>query len=222
MNFKIKKFLGLIFACFVPGIVLLVLLLFIKNFFYSLIGFVVVACVLFILVNWVMLRHPFLQMIEGAGNILFTFDSTGKIQPFFIKIKPPFMEGKIDGKKKVSLFDRRLLLYLMPPLIANAFVSRKETELPDNQKRTEEFLTISLPKNNLTQTSFAFEGRPAFVYNTMKGVFLTKEMLADLEEKLVAHHLLLYLISKTEELTSLLRDFVRYIVEQMRPSEKFY
>lgn len=203
--------------CFV-----LVLFLFMDLFLGLIIG-IVVFVALFLISVLFLLKHPFLSMIEGSGNMLLTLDSTGLIRPFLLKINPPRMQTQIGNKTVSSLYDRKLLTYLVPPLIANAFSTKEKVFNEETQKEEEEeFTVIKFKKKDYPKLAFGFEGKPTFIYNSLKNTFLSKEMLAELEEKVVAHHLLLNLIAKTEELHGLLRDFVRYIVEQLRPKEQWW
>jgi len=57
---------------------------------------------------------------------------------------------------------------------------------------------------------------PVLIYNEVLGVPLTKEDLMN-KEKMYLEHIDLEILHKVSELSKYMRDFARYIIEQMKP-----
>jgi len=169
-------------------------------------------------------RHPLMSMIKGQGLLGMTFDSTGVIEPFLIKVMPPFIKGRINSMKKdaTSLFDREAVFYMKPPKQAELVYTGDFLE-KDDKGREENFTHYDLrvPKGKETDITFAFQQYMTFIYNKNMGAFLTKSALSKIETEGVIKHLVLYLKVKTEELTLIMRDFARYVIEMTKPKTSF-
>ena len=238
MNFvKMKKYGAIFMLSFMPSF--LALLLFLMdpgNLIYPAVAWVLGLVIGAIFHNR-LTAHPFTDLIEGAGVLCLTFDSTGVIDPFILKVNPPELHNK--KRKMRTLFDRNMFHYIKPPRHGTLFnapdmqtlkdiVTNQMPELPkglnsipEKSKHFDDYV-MRVPKERQNQITFAFKQFPCLIYNKNSGVFLTKEFLCKGEESAMMKHQILYLKRKTEELTTVMRDFARYVVELTRPSTPFF
>jgi len=161
--------------------------------------------ILGILLGRKLTKHPLTELIEGSGILVLKIDSTGIIKPLIARLNPPYLTTEKGG----GLFDRKMSFYLTNP--KNSIVERNEN---DNSIIIKEIQ----PKHY-----FAFENfYPVFVYNEQMKTFIDKEFLSKAETRYLIEHNLNYIKNKSEELSSILRDFARYIIEQTRPKPAFF
>jgi len=172
-----------------------------------------------IVVFWVLiLRHPLMEFMKGAGLLAFTIDSTGVIEPFIVKVQPPFVKGQLSGKKSAtSIFDRNTIFYTKAPRSAQLNYN-SDPKLDPNF----EHYDFAVPKGRESSITFAFQQWPTLIFNKNTGTFLTKDALSKLETETMIKHLVVYLKVKTEELTSIMRDFARYVIEMTRPKTSMF
>ena len=72
-------------------------------------------------------------------------------------------------------------------------------------------------RDELTYLLFGSDiGLPVLLYNENLSIPLTKEDLAN-KEKMYIEHIALEILHKSSELSKHMRDFARYVIEQMRP-----
>jgi len=153
--------------------------------------------------------NPWQSALEGKGMLVGTLDSTGIIRTYLAQINLPFLTTKIDGKKKDTIFSRASVLFLKPP--EKAVIDESEVELK-----------FTLAKAKFNHSIFSFDGIPFLLYNKALGDFFSKEMLATTEKDTFVEHTILYLTRRIEDLSSQVRDFARYIVEQTRPKKNIW
>jgi hypothetical protein len=205
--FKLKKYGSFLTASFLPAIMLLIGMMQFGLFY----GFVFFAVggILGVVLGSFILKHPLLELLEGSGLLILTFDSTGLIKPHIAKVDAPYITSNIKGKPFSTVFDRNAVNYLALPQKAKV-------------ETNDENITISLPKEDYHKSHFSFSGTfPCMVYNTVLGEFYTKETLSKFETETFVQHLVLYLNRKVDELSNNIRDFTRYIVEQTKPKTNF-
>lgn len=183
-----------------------------------------------------LMSHPQLEVLEGKGLRVLTFDSTGVMQLFLVKVRKPFMDLFLKGKVKNDVFDRNNVHYWANPKYGEMSQESKTKEIKERIRdengkiieekvigyETENEIVIKLPKKELSTYHFSFESSPCLVYNGIIGELYTKELLSQLETKLFVQHLVLYLNRKVDELTSHIRDFARYVVEQTKPKPSLF
>jgi len=217
--YKIKKWGALFLMGFLPTFLFFLFLLFGWGLFYAIIAWLV-GIVVGILIFNLLTKHPVLQMLEGEGLLVLTIDSTGIIKPFICKVKPPFLEGDLEGKKVSSIFDRDTIFYMKKPEKASLRKLKKEEAknlLGDNFKEDVDYYILKYRKEDATKITYGFEHFPVLIYNKNLETFLTKDALAQVETEGIIKHLVLYLKKKTEELTAIMRDFARYVIEMTKP-----
>jgi len=212
--FKIKKYVTFLIVSAIP----------LMAFFYGLMKFrdLISAVIVWLLVTIFMMfvgslliRHPMLQMVEGDGILAMTIDSTGLVQPFVVKVVPPFMRGKMGKKELEDVWDRDATFYIKHPKPGTLTIAEGD----DGQKY--EVIVLGRAGEDHNDKIFAFEGHLMFIFNKALNCFITKQALANLESKTLIKHAVFYLNEKVEELTMMLRDFARYIVEQTKPKRFF-
>lgn len=211
--------IGFGICAFFPTIAFFVMLLFKYDLIYSLAVFAVTAVLLIIIASSFLLRHPMLRMLEGSGLLVWDLSSPGIIRSFLAKVRLPYLDMNIGGKKKKSsIFDRESVSYLTPPEPATVTPTR---EFDNETGRDEDFFVFRIPKRRMNEAAFGLDGRPVILYNSALGSFLTKDMLGDTEKKAFVEHGALYLNRRVDELTASIRDFARYIVDQTKPRNFF-
>lgn len=168
------------------------------------------AVIMVVVSKFVLLKTPWSDMEESKGLLTMILDSTGLNIPFVCTLKAPFLTAKVDGKQVNTVYDRGLVSYIVPPEQGN--YSEEEV---DGKK----YLLIWLPKENYNRALFSMSGKPMLFYNKKLQAFLTKDALNEVESSTIVDHMILYLSHKVDELSSMIRDFARYIVEQTRPKQ---
>ncbi len=174
-------------------------------------GFLGIGLILSVLLGTVLLRNPFTSMLEGKGILAFNFDSTGIIKPFIVALQPPFIRGKLGKENVIDVFDRATVWNLTPP-VENA------TPAKFNEDKT---IDINLSEKDYNKARFGLFHYPVIIYNEQIKSLLTKDFFSDSEKDAFAEHGVLYLNRKLEELTSVVRDFGRYVVELTKPKSSF-
>ena len=167
-----------------------------------------------------MLKHPLTQLIEGKGMLTMTLDSTGFIETFLVTSEnQPFVHGMFRKKQVETMFDRDITQYLIPPQRGRLV----DATMIDSQGRKigkRKVLVMPTPSEK-SDYLFAFGNYPTFIYNKVLGTFLQKSLLSKFEQTTFTKHAVMYLLKKTEELSASVRDFARYIVEQIRPKKSW-
>jgi len=200
---RIKKIAGIFLAGILPVILYSMFLLSGWGLLFSSIA-ALIGIVLGYFIFSLLYRHPIFQMVEGKGLLVLTIDSTGVIKPFLAKVNPPF----VISKKGSTVFDRKSVSYIKPPADAKL-------------EKTEDETIIKLPNTKVHENLFAFSSFPVLIYNQNLETFLSKEALSKMELNSTVTHSVIYLKRKTEELTSIMRDFARYVVEMSKPKPAF-
>lgn len=211
--YKVKKMVSLLILGMLPTFAFFMFMMFNFGIIYSIVVWVLMV-VIGMLIFSVLTRHPLMSLIQGEGMLGLTFDSTGVIEPFLVKVNPPFIKGFMAGKKQVSsLFDRNAVFYMKNPQKADMNFKNEDEDFKT--------YTLKIPKGKESQLTYMFQQYPTFIFNKNLDVFLTKDSLAKIETEGMIKHLVLYLKVKTEELTSIMRDFARYVIEMTKPKQPF-
>jgi len=208
--FKVKKWVALFIIAVMPMVIFIMFIFTGYSLFISAGGGLAMA-VIGIPIFSLIVKHPLLSIIEGAGLLVMTYDSTGVIDTFIAKVTAPFVRSMYNKEPADSLYDRQGVFYLKNP--------KKATIGTTNVKNGEITLEMKYKKKDENNITFAFGSLPCLIYNKNMQCFLTKESLAKMETESVIKHLVIYLKKKTEELTSVLRDFARYVVETTKPQK---
>jgi len=204
--FAMKRTAALVIMGMLP-----VLTFFIINTYYGFIWALVgmgAALVLGILLSSLMLSNPFTKMLEGGGILAFNIDSTGILNPFIVKVNTPYISGNFRGKEVKDVWNRKSVFYL-----ANPFINKTPANIDEKGG-----LTLTLDNEGLNKSRFALYHYPVLLYNSQIGSFITKDVLSEKENTLFAEHTILFLNRQVEELSSQIRNFARYIVEQLKPN----
>lgn len=179
------------------------------NFNYALAG-MALGLGLSMLVGDKMLKTPFRDMLEGKGVLFFDFNSTGIIRPFVLRVKPPFINGIVDGEFRQDIFDRSMVYNLTPPQIAGTVQQGKGN---DGEIRT----AFVIGEEEYNKGRFGLNHYPVVLWNSSIKSVITKDWLSDMEKSTFAEHSILYLNRKVEELTTAMLNFGRYVVESTKP-----
>jgi hypothetical protein len=233
--YKYKKWALAYCIGLIPFIVFMVMMTLNQPLIYSAIGTIATMFVMVMLFN-VMTRHPLTQIAEGEGLLLMSIDSTGIINDYVCQVAPPFVSAKVDGKEVKTVYDRNIVHYFKEPIKATAefitsFLTPDQTKDPKQvvealkEEKTievekgEEIVTLKLKYRRKDENKLNFQmlNLPCLIYNRNLQVFLSKDDLAKLEMKGTVKHLILYVKKVAEELTSVLKDFARLVIELTRP-----
>jgi hypothetical protein len=234
--YTFKKYTAFIILGFMPVIVFYYVMSFYKNFWYAL-GGCMGGLLVGILIASLMIKNPFTSMLEGKGLLVFDLSSTGIIQPFIMNIDQPYIKGVINGKKVHDIYDRNCVYNLSNPVTQEnkkwwQFWKKKNSIEWDDDKneiklndlpmaaainQDKNILNIKVDMDHYHKSRFGLMQYPVLLYNSQIKSLITKDFLSDQEKHIFSEHMLLYLNRKLEELNSLIRDFVRYIIEQLKP-----
>jgi len=160
-----------------------------------------------ILLGNILLKNPFSALLEGKGILALDLNSTGVINPFIVSVNPPYIWGKNKKKEVNDVFDREAVMHLGKPVKLKKSADIKEDGT----------LEFSISKDEYNKGRFALFHYPVLIWNSQIDSILTKDFLAEQEKSVFAEHGVLYLNRKMEELTSVVRDFGRYVVELTKP-----
>lgn len=213
--FKIKKWGAFFLMAFVPTLTFYLTLVNYRDFIYAVIFFMVATLGMTVIASK-LISHPLLELIEGKGIIAFTFDSTGIIQPFICRVIPPFTKGRLGKQEITDVWDREAVFYLTRPKKGQLTVAR------DEDGELYEVIVLGKAGEKHVDELFGFEGLPALIYNRALNTFITKSALAELESSSIVRHVIFYLNKRVEELTAMIRDFARYVVEQTKPKKGLF
>ena len=208
--FVIRKFAALLLCSFIS-----VIMFAIGNIYYGFmwaLGWFAIGIILSFLMGNLLLKNPFTSMLEGKGILALNFDSTGIIQPFLVALQPPYIKGKLNGEKINDVFDRATVWNLTPPV-------ENDTPAKFNEDKT---IEIKLSEGDYNKAKFGLYHYPVIIYNAQIKSLLTKDFFSNNEKDAFAEHGVLYLNRKLEELTSVVRDFGRYVVELTKPKANFF
>lgn len=191
----------------------------IGSIFYGIWGgvaFFLVALLLGLLIGVLLLRNPFQLLLEGKGILAINMDSTGVLQPFIVNVQTPYIKGRVAGVEVNDVFDRAAVSHLAAPR-RNSMMAEPITE-GDNKGG----VRFELDGEMLNKGRFAMFHYPVILYNAQLNTIITKDWFADKEKDAFAEHGVLYLNRKMEELTSVVRDFGRAVVELLKPKESMF
>lgn len=207
---KVKKWSSLFMVGFLPLMFFLMFIMVLAQpFLYAIIGGLMGIFLGVIMANQIT-KHPFTDMLAGDGLLLLDISSTGVIRPILCKVMAPFLTAKIKGKQETTLFDREIVHQMgMPQSGELGFKGIDENGF--------KHYDLKIKQGDETKITYAFEHFPTLIYNSNMDAFISKEALAKMETEAVVKHTILYLKKKVEELTHIMRDFARYVIESTRP-----
>lgn len=176
------------------------------------VGSFFVSALVAVFVGVVLLNNPFSKLLEGRGILAFDISSSGVIRPFIVAVNQPFIRAKLpNGDTIEDVFNREAVSQLAEPVKSGNLIQSK-TEV--NGKK---YIMLTFDEDEYNKARFALFQYPVLIYNSQLKTFVTKDALSTLEKDILSEHLILYLTRKIEELTSVLRDFARHVIEQLKP-----
>lgn len=207
--FNIKKKVALLLCSLLAAIAFYIGMVSTKSILYAMIYFFV-AVIISQVLGHLLLKNPFNQMLEGKGILALNLDSTGLITPFIVAVKQPYMYAKLGKNWVRDIFDRNAVYNITTPK-----KNKTAAEVSSGVK-------LELNEEEYNKARFALFHYPCLLYNKNIGSFLTKDFLSDKESGAFAQHQVLFLNRQLEELTSKIRDFGRYIVENLKPAKAIF
>jgi hypothetical protein len=209
--FIIRKWAALLFVGMFSAIGFAVGMIF-YNFMIGLITLLVCLLVSVLGAN-LMLKNPFSDMLEGKGILVINLDSTGIMQFFNLSVQNPYIKGKFQGKEIQDVFNRDAVMQMIPPGKQQGVIM----ELDDDKN-----VYLKINRNEFNRGRFGFNQYPVLIYNAHLKTLLTKDFFSANEKTAFAEHGLLFLNRKVEDLTTVMRDFARYVVESTRPLKAWF
>jgi hypothetical protein len=205
--FIIKKYGALLTASVLTTIIFFMCLTYLG--FLIALGGMLIGALISVFIGSALLANPFTKMLEGQGLLVLKIDSTGIIEPFNVVVQQPYIKGNIQGQEVNDIFNREAVYSLTTPKhdAGKAIIS--------NEGKVD----ISLDERDYNKARFQLFQYPCLIYNNQIKSLLTKDWLSDQEKSSFAEHGVLYQNRKLEELTSAMRDFGRYVVDQLRPKQ---
>jgi len=206
--FVLKKYAALVLACILSTMSTLVVIMY-YGIVWGICAFIV-SILISLLLGSVLLSDPFRKLVEGKGMLVFNMDSTGVMEPFIVEVLPPNITGVFRGQQINDSFDRAAVGQLNLPKVGKAWQSNDEDG---------DYLNIQLTKNQFNSARMGLYSYPVLIWNDNLKTLLTKQFLSDLETKSLAQHGVLYLVRVLQNLSNDVRNFGRYIVDQMKPNK---
>lgn len=146
-----------------------------------------------------------LQALE-SGGVRVVLDKKGMMKLKEIKADG-FLELNKDEFRVLEEDKKKIRIALNPD------------KLEELKARTKENITIlDIDEDEYNKGRFALFHYPCLLYNDQTQSIITKDFLAEQEKEAFAEHGILYLNRKMQELTSVVRDFGRAVVELLKPS----
>lgn len=182
----------------------------------------VVTAIAIILFGNKTLQHAFTKLLEGKGLVTFTIDSTGIIECFNVGINAPKMFAKFKNRPDIEdTYDVEMMQRLVIPKDAPLTEAYKlEKDNNGQLKLGEKVDVLVFPKGDQKyEHLFAFDNRPVFIYNKVLGKFMSRDALAKYENDIEIKHNALNVLKKVQEMDITLRNFGRYIGEQLVPKK---
>lgn len=213
--FVFKKYLALLLCGIIPSMMMAGGFIF-YGVFWGL-GFLAAGLGLGIVIALIMLNSPFTTMLEGKGILAIDFTSTGILRFFLVRVlnAPKVgvdIVGKVAGREVNDVYDRSAVFNMVPPVKGESVAVRN----------SDGSINFTLSEGDYNKSRFGFLHYPVILYNSQVGSVITKDFLSDQEKDTFANHGILFLNRKMEELTALMRDFARYVVEQLRPKTSLF
>jgi hypothetical protein len=204
--YVIKKWLILALLPVLPGMSILITLMFVKDIWIS-IGAMLATVLLIAVIGNLLFRNPFSQLLEGKGILTLFLDSTGVIGMTISKVSLPYTRFKWRKEVIDDIYDRETVFQATVPVKGHI-----NTKIDDKNN-----LHIVLTQEEYSKAKFQMLTYPTLLYNGVTKTIITKDFLADQEKDVLAEHSILQLNQKVNELGGYMRDFGRYIVEQLKP-----
>lgn len=206
--YTIKKFLMFFLLAFIPIMISLMTRFFVplKDVFTPILAGAGVG-VLMVIVAHFFLKHPFSELIEGSGLLLKDINSSGRIKNYIAKVNLPLVKLREAGKEYSTIFDRGIVAYEDVPIKAD-------------YGEDDKYAYYRVPKMDVQKSVFAENNYPCIIWNGKIKAPLTKDALNGIETSTIVDHQILYLNHKVDDLSSHVRDFARYIVEQFKPKKQ--
>jgi hypothetical protein len=209
--FTAKKWMALLLPSILTTATFFICLTF-YNLMIAMIGLIVML-LLGMLIGNLLLKNPFRDLVEGKGILAINLDSTGILRPFIVNVEKYYIKGRMNKEQVMDIFNRDTINQMAIP------VKTVNTGIHDTDKGELHFI---LSEEDYNKSRFAMLHYPVILWNNQLMSFITKDFISEQEKKIFAEHKILYLNRKLEELTSITRDFARYVVELTKPKEGFF
>lgn len=170
------------------------------------IGALLISLLITAILGSFILKNPFSDMLEGKGILVQNMDSTGVVHTFIVAVRSPFIEGKLNDTAVKDVFDRESVYQIATPVKCGTCQFEGEE------------LVIRMTKKEFQKARFQFYTYPMLIWNDQIKSMMTKDMLSQMEKQAFTEHTILYLNRKIEELSAQIRDFARYVIDQLKPS----
>lgn len=198
-----KKWLGLALPPTITGLSVLISVVAFRSIWIS-IGTFILMTMISILLGNIILRNPFSQLLEGQGILTIDINSTGIMNLFISTIRKPYIEN--EKESMTDIFDRETVFNLNPPVHTEPL-----------QMQEDGSLSLKLTKEDFNRAKFGMMQYPVLIWNSQIKSLLTKDFLSEQEKVSFSEHSIIYQNQKLHELTNVVRDFARHVVEQLNP-----
>lgn len=206
MMFLLKKFIAFFIAGMLPFASILYSVFVFGGNLISLVVCGLCGLIAGILVGFILIDCPWIAVMEGRGLACLELNSTGMANFYLTTTNLPYMIVNAARGKISTLFNRSLSMYI-----------RKEP-LPMKMEDKGENITFTMPKSDVSESTFKIYGMPFFIFNSKINSFVSKEMLANQENKIMTEHLALELKERSKEMIARLQDQGRSVMDMLRPS----
>jgi len=208
--YKLRKYMAFFLLSVIPAITLVSLFLFKVPQIITFGAFFLVIIIMFVVASFA-LKNPFTDYLEGKGMIAIDMTSTGILRFFNVKIFPPKIEGKIGNNVIEDIWDRNVTTYMVPPSKNQGYAVQDK----------EGHWHIKVKNDEYQKAKLMADQFPVVLYNTQNNTLITKDFLNNVENNTFANHSILKLNYSVSDLNNHLRNFGRYVVDQLKPKESF-
>jgi len=212
--FTVKKQGALLLMAFLPVFGLVAGFLVTNDITYGLIGVVGGIGIAFVLANFILLRDPFLEMIEKQGLLTAVLDSTGVVKHYNTYVKQDQTMTKAGKEIIEDVFDRQNVFTMYPPTNTNNAIIEP---VPNSDE-----LIIRINRRDVAKYVWMMKGRPLMIYNEQIGAFLDKHTIGKAEADYFSQHQVLLLNKRIHDIANNLRDYHRYVVELFKPKKGLF
>jgi len=201
--FTIKKYLALILLGFMPTVAFMIGEIFYGSVWISMAVFFGTFLV-FLPLSVLLLKNPFNGLVEGQGLLVVNLDSTGNMTPVLCSLQQPYVKGKMLNQEFEDVYDQNTVFRWCYPE-KGAYVEM------------DGIIYVKMDTKQFNKHRFGMFNFPTLVYNAQIKSCIDKDFLSEIEKSAMAEHTTLYLNRKMEELTSVLRDFSRGVIDLLKP-----
>ena len=211
LPYTIKELMAFAFAAIIPSVTMGITFGVIKNVTIMLIAWPFSLLVSY-LIMILFLRNPFTEMLKKKGMLVLDITSTGFLNFFLVKVAPPKIFGKYNGRIVEDMWDRNASIVMNLPSKSSSISYQDQNGNWNFRINNEDFQKSKMQLNQY----------PVLLYNSQINTFVTKEFFNDIENSSFANHPIIRLNDLAFDLSTRLRDFSRGVVDNLKAGTNIF